>query len=212
LSQTETELAERPVQPGWQDATTRIFVALVVICLLLALLDQVWPTTDNYLRYERGAVLRGEWWRLLPGHLVHGDAQHLLFNMLGTVLVAALFPQTYTVGRWLTVLLVSAGAIDLGFLVFDPGLEWYVGISGVLHGALAAGAVAWWRTRRRGLACALTLFLIGKLLWEQLHGSLPLVTGLPVIVGAHLYGVIGGVIAALCVGFPWNRRTGRASL
>ena len=37
----------------------------------------------------------------------------------------------------------SVAMIDLGFVLFEPQLDWYVGLSGVLHGALAAGAVSW---------------------------------------------------------------------
>ena len=35
--------------------------------------------------------------------------------------------------------IASTMAIDAGFLCLMPGLDWYVGCSGVLHGAMAAG-------------------------------------------------------------------------
>ena len=50
------------------------------------------------LRYEREAVLQGEYWRLLTGHLVHGTWLHLLLNGAGLGLVAALFPTAITPG------------------------------------------------------------------------------------------------------------------
>jgi hypothetical protein len=89
--------------------------------------------------------------------------------------------------------------IDAGFVLFEPQLQWYVGLSGVLHGALAAGVVAWWRHETRPLALALTLVLVGKLAWEQWHGALPLSGDMPVIVDAHLYGAVGGFLGALGV-------------
>jgi membrane associated rhomboid family serine protease len=91
-------------------------------------------------------------------------------------------------------------AIDLGFLLLEPQLKWYVGASGVLHGALAAGAIAWWRTESRTMALTLSAIVFGKLAWEQVHGALPLAGEMPVIVDAHLYGAIGGAIA---VTFIW---------
>lgn len=148
------------------------------------------------LRYERAAVLAGEYWRLLTAHLVHGDARHLMLNLAGLGLLAALFPRAYGARGWTLIMLASVASIDLGFVFLEPQLEWYVGFSGVLHGGLAAGALAWWRQESRPLALVLTLILVAKLLWEQRWGGLPLSGGLPVVVDAHLYGAIGGGLAA----------------
>jgi rhomboid family GlyGly-CTERM serine protease len=149
----------------------------------------------NALRYERAAILQGEWWRLLTGHLVHFDLHHLLLNLAGLVLIAALFPTEYSVGSWIFIVLASVLAIDVGFLALRPSLVWYVGASGVLHGALAAGAIKWWQEQPRALASALTAILLGKLGWEQMHGALPLSGSMPVIVDAHLFGAAGGACA-----------------
>ena len=92
--------------------------------------------------------------------------------------------------------MLSIAFIDVGFVFYEPQLQWYVGFSGVLHGALAAGAIAWWRSESRALALTLSVFFVGKLLWEQLHGALPLSGDLPVVVDAHLYGALGGAVAA----------------
>ena len=56
------------------------------------------------LRYERSAILDGELWRLLTGHLVHGNAWHLALNVAGMGLVALLFGRDYSPGQWLLVL------------------------------------------------------------------------------------------------------------
>lgn len=147
------------------------------------------------LRYEREAVLQGEYWRLFTAHFVHGSWLHLGLNCAGLGLIAALFPHHYSPRQWLLIGLVSLVAIDLGFVFWEPQLTWYVGLSGVLHGALAAGAISWWRYEAKRLALALSVIFVGKLLWEQLHGALPLSGGLAVVVDAHLYGALGGVIA-----------------
>jgi rhomboid family GlyGly-CTERM serine protease len=176
-----------------------------LVGLLAAVLVLLWLTGEagrEFLRYERTAVLQGQYWRLLTGHLVHGSGQHLLLNAVGLGLIAALFPREYSLRSWLLVLGSSVVAIDLGFVFLEPQLQWYVGLSGVLHGALAAGAIGWWRHESRPLALALTAVLVGKLAWEQWHGALPLSGDLPVVVDAHLYGAIGGALAS---GFLWLR-------
>ena len=163
----------------------------------LVLLSLLGERAGLALRYEREAVLQGEYWRLLTGHLVHGSWRHLLLNCAGLGLIAALFPRDYPLGRWLWIALFSVVAIDLGFVFYEPQLQWYVGLSGVLHGALAAGAVAWWRHEPKPLALLLSAILFGKLAWEQWHGALPLSGTLTVVVDAHLFGAIGGLAAGV---------------
>lgn len=155
-------------------------------------------------------MLGGEWWRLLTGHLVHGGLRHLSLNMAGIGLVALLFGRDYSPGHWLLILLASTLAIDLGFVFYQPQLEWYVGLSGVLHGCIAAGLIAWWRYENRVLTLAVAVLLSAKLFWEQYRGALPLSGDMPVVVAAHLYGAIGGALAAASIAIlrqRWPRRS-----
>lgn len=167
------------------------------------------------LRYEREAVLQGELWRLLSGHLVHADWAHLAWNVLGVLLVWVLFAGEYTVGGWLAVMLASTAATVLGFLLLEPDLGWYVGLSGVLHGLMAAGLVAWLHTRRDPLTIAVAAVFLAKLAWEHVHGPLPLTAGtlaVPVIHEAHSYGAIGGTLGSLVVTVRTRRARNRAPL
>lgn len=151
------------------------------------------------LRYERTAVLAGQVWRLVTGHLVHSSAAHLLLNLAGLGLIAGLFPRDYSLRQWLLIAACSLVSIDIGFVFYEPQLQWYVGLSGLLHGALAAGAVAWWRHETKPLALVLSVIFVAKLAWEQRHGALPFSGDMAVIVDAHLYGAIGGALAGLWI-------------
>ena len=126
----------------------------------------------------------------------------VVFVMLTLVLVFALFASEYSPGEWLAMMLASTAAIALGFLAFEPQLAWYVGLSGVLHGLMAAGLAAWLRVRRDPLTVIVTLLFIAKLAWEHLRGPLPFTAetlSVPVVHQAHTYGAIGGAICALAV-------------
>jgi rhomboid family GlyGly-CTERM serine protease len=152
------------------------------------------------LRYQREAVMdQHQYWRLLTGHLVHGGWQHVWLNLAGLALVVSLFRGTYSAWQWCAIALFSVMCIDTGFLLLMPHLQWYVGLSGVLHGLLTAGAVAWWRLEDRRLTLVLWLILLTKLTWEQWHGALPLSGDLNVIVNAHLYGAIGGAMIGIAL-------------
>lgn len=180
---------------------------LGLVFLGLVLLSLLGERGQLLLRYEREAVLQGEYWRLITAHLVHGGTHHLLLNSAGLALIGWLFADDgYSWRDWLVIALFSIAAIDIGFVFFEPQLDWYVGLSGVLHGALIAGAMAWWRHQPKWLALLLSTYLIGKLAWEQLYGALPLSGNMPVVVDAHLYGAIGGAIAGFILWVQAHRQ------
>lgn len=174
---------------------------LGLICVAVVLIALGGEAGRLALRYERAAVLAGQFWRLVTGHLVHSSAAHLLLNLAGLGLIAGLFPKDYSLRQWLLIAAFSLASIDLGFVFYEPQLQWYVGLSGLLHGALAAGAVAWWRHETRLLALTLSVIFVAKLVWEQVHGALPFSGDMEVIVNAHLYGAMGGALAAFLIWF-----------
>jgi rhomboid family GlyGly-CTERM serine protease len=178
----------------------------------MVLLWLVGDKAEIALRYDRQLILEGEYWRLITGHWVHGSLRHMVLNAAGALVIAFLFLRTYSVAQWLLILAASTLAIDIGFICWEPQLSWYVGASGVLHGALAAGALAWWRVESRVMALALSFIVVGKLAWEHWHGALPLAGEMPVIVSAHLYGAIGGTIAAVCIAMALRHSRSKAKL
>jgi rhomboid family GlyGly-CTERM serine protease len=159
------------------------------------------PDAPARLRYERGLVAAGEWWRLASCHLVHYDAQHLAMNVAALALLWALFVTDLRARDWALVVLAAALAIDAGLYFREREVTWYLGLSGVLHGVWAAGGLAALRrSRLEGLA---TLALLAaKLLAELRFGALSsgLGAGLPVLTAAHRYGALGGGLAALALG------------
>jgi rhomboid family GlyGly-CTERM serine protease len=162
-----------------------------------------------WARYERIGLEDGEWWRLATAHLVHLGWGHLWPNLLALLLIGSLFEQLFTPLEWLATAAGAALAIDTGLYTLDPGVDWYVGLSGVLHGLVAAGAVKM-LGRQRGLGAALAIGLAAKLLWEQTWGPIPFTqasVGGPVVVAAHLYGAAAGVVAALVSETFRRRRT-----
>ena len=166
---------------------------LLVILLGLGLLLGLGDNISELLRYDRGAIAAGGWWRLLTAHIVHLDAHHLILNELGLVLVWALFAADYDAVEWCAIVLAGALAISSGLWWLSPRVAWYVGASGVLHTVMAAGAAkhlvdrVWDRWILIGLLCA-------KLIYEQLgmHQQFGMHEQLLVVVDAHLYGALCG--------------------
>lgn len=153
------------------------------------------------LRYQRDAILDGELWRLLTGNLAHLGPRHLALNLAGLALVAGLGGRALEGARGAVVAIAAMLGVGLGLLALEPGVAWYVGLSGALHGLLAAlvlDAVA--ERDDRGWAVALGVALAAKLAWEQLAGPLPFTAEAaagPVIVAAHLHGAVAGALASV---------------
>ncbi|MFI4914653.1 MAG: rhombosortase [Steroidobacterales bacterium] len=150
------------------------------------------------LRYDRGALLARQWWRLLSAHLVHLDARHIALNAAGLLLLWALFARVLRPWQWLIVTLITALGIDAGLWWLAPQVQWYVGASGVLHGVWSGGTVALLRQRER-FGVAVLALLVVKLAYERIADTTPFAYGLPVVPQAHFYGACAGALAALVV-------------
>lgn len=186
-----------PSQSWFRSANcdARYGAALLAALALLLALGATGEAGRELLRYERTALAHFQWWRLVSAHLVHLSWEHLLLNCAGLVLLWALFAREYSPRRWLWIITVAVIAIDAGLWFFRPGVDWYLGASGVLHGVLAAGAYALYR-RGEAMGAVLLLLLVVKLVYEQQAGSSLFAGDLPLVPDAHVLGVLGGLIGA----------------
>jgi rhomboid family GlyGly-CTERM serine protease len=169
-------------------------LGLLACLALLGMLHVGGPGVTAALRFDRVAIGHGEWWRLLSAHWVHLGARHLLANCAGLCLLWVLYARELRSAHWLLVAGGATAAIDAGLWWLDPQLQWYVGLSGLLHGAWAAGALRQ-ALRPVRLGWVMVALLALKLLLEQRSGVSLVVTGLPVVTVAHLYGALGGLAA-----------------
>lgn len=200
-----------PISPPAGVAVRRLrewaaILAILGICLALAAGGD---EAREAARYQRDAIADGQLWRLVSGHLVHLSVGHLWPNLAALVVIGVLFEDVFRNADWWRLSFVCAATIDLGLYLFDPEVVWYVGLSGVLHGFVAAGALAL-LLRREPLGFVLAAGLGGKLLYEQLAGPIPFTAesvGGPVVVAAHLYGAAGGALAEAVAHVVRRRRS-----
>jgi rhomboid family GlyGly-CTERM serine protease len=172
-----------------------IVCAIVLVCAALSLGGDAWLAWG---RYDRSAVQQGELWRLLTGHFVHLGWSHTLLNVVALGLLASLLEDVLRPLEWVIAFVVSIAVIDIGLYFFSRSVQWYVGLSGVLHGLATLGALRACQ-RRMLLGYLLAIGIVAKVAWEQLYGASPFsaaAAGGPVVSDAHLYGAIGGLLGA----------------
>lgn len=174
----------------------RYGATLAILLAAILALNLAGEGGRGLLGYQREALAHFQWWRLLSAHLVHLSWQHTLLNCGGLVLLWALFARELSPRRWLWVACLSALAIDLGLWVREPDVEWYLGASGLLHGVWAAGACSAYR-RSDSMGAAMLVLLVIKLIYEQQSGASVFERDLPLVPAAHLFGALGGCIAAV---------------
>lgn len=171
--------------------------ALLLVAALLLLVFG--DAAREIMRYERTAIAGGEYWRLATAHFVHLGWTHFAMNAAGLLLVWLIVGGGYSAPRWCMAIVIIVAVIDAGLWLLSSEVVWYVGLSGLLHGMLAAGLAVELR-RPSTETIALGVLLLAKLAWEQVSGPLPgsaAGAGGAVIVDAHLYGAVGGMVAAL---------------
>jgi rhomboid family GlyGly-CTERM serine protease len=165
------------------------------------------------LAYQRSSILDGEVWRLLTTYLVHGGLGHLLWNLAATGLVWVSVARALGARMWLAAALAVGIGSSLGVLLFQPEVRVMAGLSGLLHGLLAAGAAAEVRRGER-FAWVFLGVLAAKIAWELIAGPAPLGAvgvGERVAVGAHAGGALAGLLAGLTLPFADAANAGRPS-
>jgi rhomboid family GlyGly-CTERM serine protease len=168
-------------------------VASLLVMVCLQIID------SQIFRFQQDWVQKSEFWRVITAHWIHFNWQHLGLNCLGLVLCVAIARPAWSIGRWIVYNILLAIGISLLFTWLNPELDWYVGYSGVLFGVILLAAIELFKTERI-IALLLGIGVCSKVALEQT--SLVTVTtsefiGLPVIIDAHLYGVLLAVVIAL---------------
>lgn len=177
-------------------------VVVVGLCLLLCAGGLYPDVLLPALRYERAGITSGEWWRLLSAHFVHIDAWHAVLNAAALPLIVWLGANQVSMRQWLWLGLASIVAVDAGLYSLAPGIPWYAGASGALHGLFAGMSLLLGWRGREPIGTLMLLLLVAKLSFEQLAGypsPWTMAAGFKVVTESHLFGALGGLAGAIAL-------------
>jgi membrane associated rhomboid family serine protease len=135
-------------------------------------------------------VSEGEWYRLITSGFIHGTPLHVGFNMVLLFFLGRLLEPALGTPRFLLLYFASLLAGSFGALFLDPNVATY-GASGAVFGLAGATFVV---ARGRGmnaLAGEIGFLIVFNLIYSF---AVPHIS-----VGAHLGGLVGGVLCALAI-------------
>lgn len=154
-------------------------------------------STEPFLEFNRTKISEGEYWRLFTGNFVHYGFAHLAMNLAAFLLVGFSLLREISLKVYLPLLIISALAVGVGTLLWNPELFFYRGLSGVIHGLIVAGLLLN-SFRNRWLSYLFVGLVFAKIVHEhqpsfqenQLQALLPVM----VAIDSHLYGAVAGLV------------------
>lgn len=154
------------------------------------------------LRYERSLILQGELWRLVTAHFVHLNLTHLALNLAGWWILLKFCGNLFSLKQLTCYILLIALGISALLLSFQTHIHWYLGFSGVLYGLLLIGGIQLSLQAERWLGLTLVGAISLKFMGDSYNGlamSSEQLIGAPVVLAAHGYGLLIGLILSLPV-------------
>lgn len=163
------------------------------VILLYALLG----AAPDALMWDRDFIMDGQIWRLISGHLVHADFEHLVWNVSAFVVLGAVLQCGLGHGtQKMALTFASSAAVIHGIIYFvRPDLIWYVGLSGVLNSYFIVALYGIWQKTRSTIALFAGIGAVAKTLAETLLGGSVLGIGSwQAVPEAHMAGLIAGIL------------------
>lgn len=187
-------------RPDWQA------VLLAWSCIAaLVITYQAIPGLASWGCFRRDTFLQGEWWQLMTAPWIHLNYTHAGLNLIMTAVLMALFAGQVRPWQQLLIVMLSGIVLLLLLAYAFPEVQWYVGLSGSLHGLAIYGALtllgsdepfaqAKITLSERYIGVVVLLWVSIKLVLEHAW-STPIIwrNNMPIATAAHLTGALAGL-------------------
>ena len=135
-------------------------------------------------------VAEGEWYRLLTSGFLHASILHIGFNMLLLFFLGRLMEPALGTPRYVALYFASLLAGSFGALILEPN-SLGIGASGAIFGLAGATFII---ARGRGMEA-----LAGQIGFLIIFNLIFSFASPRISIGAHIGGLVGGVICALAI-------------
>lgn len=142
---------------------------ITILILTLCVIGSAVPSITSVFIYDRQAVSEGEVWRIITCSFVHFNYTHLFYNLLAFG-ISGWITEKRGNNHFMLLCILMTTFIGIALFIFQSGMMYYGGLSG-----MACGAV---------LYCAL-LGLRDPAPWRNVF--LCIVTALPIKIALEIY-------------------------
>ncbi len=150
---------------------------------------------------DAGAIMAGQWWRLITAGFLHGGILHILMNSWVLFDLGTQVEEVYGTSRYLVLYLVSTVTGFLASSYWSNSLS--IGASAGIFGLIGAMIALGVRDRSSYGAAVRSLYLRWAM-YGLLMGLLPF---FGIDNAAHIGGIVGGFIVGYIAGKPGYSRT-----
>ena len=169
----------------------------LMLSITLALYVVGGPAAES-LVFDRQAIMQGEFWRLLTGHWVHGDMEHLAWNLVAVGILGWIIEMSLGPIRLYRALIAGMCLVNAWLWLFIPSLDFYCGLSGILNTLLFVILIDGWRRSRKLIFPLVFVGATAKIALELFQASAIFThTIWPAIPEAHLAGALAAVMISL---------------
>lgn len=165
-----------------------------LVMSIVAVIFFLTPNFEQYFALQSRDIF-SQPWQIFSTHFIHLNTMHLVMNLIGLWLLTILFRQHLSGRILVNVILFSALFATLTSVYIGHDYN-FVGLSGVLHGIFAFGAIHYLKSQRK-FAFILLFALVAKLAWDMWNADAATtwLDGASIAYWSHLGGALGGVIA-----------------
>ena len=140
------------------------FPYLTLLIGFLASTISLSPLMTSWLQFDRSAILNGEIWRIITGHLTHWSTSHLFWDILVFLVLAGII-ECFSRRQLLVCFATVSLFISLLVFILLPEMKFYRGLSGIDSGLFMMLLVMFYRIKaeRQNLLHKIPYLLLGLL-------------------------------------------------
>jgi len=176
------------------------FILVLIIASLATLVMCFAPESTHLLRYQGDISTTHQYWRLVTANFTHNNWNHWLLNLTGLIMIDYLFQPLVKQTERAKVLIFCI-LFNVTLIHWFMTVNWYVGLSGALHGFLLGCALLCWHRVKFFSSLVIVIVvvkLVAELNWDINEFTANLIAS-NVLEQAHLAGAVAGGTYAFTV-------------
>jgi rhomboid family GlyGly-CTERM serine protease len=147
----------------------------------------------DLLAFDKAMISAGEVWRIITGHFIHYDLDHVFWDVLAFTILGTIIEKEHS-RHLIASLLVSLLFVSVWLFVVESQLSLYYGLSGALNGWLAIAVLTKWEQFKERRYLLILFATLLKIAYEVcVQRPLFVTSDIVTIPSSHVAGILGGL-------------------